>query len=446
MVVMGDEIQFKRYEQQQGQLLPGFVGEALDPSDPVFFVDDLVEGLDLGSFEKRYAAMGEHAYPPRLLLKLWLFGAIAGVYSGREIARRLFWDLRFRYLAGELRPDFRTINRFRERHRKDFAQVLRETVRIARSSGLSKLGRVAIDGSKIRANTSRHKAMSYGRMGEAEAQLNEEIAQILAQMDELNEREDDEHGDGDGSGGLPAELQRREQRRERIRAAREQLEAEKGEQLEERHQKSFADLDANLMKTGEGALTYCYNAQAATSEDGIAVAAEIATGPNDAPLLVPMVEAVKQNTGESPGTVLADTGYLSEANLVVLRRRRQRCLVAVGREGKKAPRWPKGHFTQRMHTAHWRRSLADIPKVAADRMVSCIRAQFQVNRVRLHGTPLVRAYGREWYPAIQGGFSFLDPRRVLRRCTQPLGGEPHRRASARGAMGLSHVGRTGREG
>jgi len=82
---MGDEIQFKRYEQQQGQLLPGFVGEALDPSDPVFFVDDLVEGLDLGSFEKRYAAMGEHAYPPRLLLKLWLFGAIAGVYSGRGL-------------------------------------------------------------------------------------------------------------------------------------------------------------------------------------------------------------------------------------------------------------------------------------------------------------------------------------------------------------------------
>jgi len=117
MAVMGDEIQFKAYEQQQGQLLPGFVGEALDPSDPVFFVDDLVEGLDLRSFEQRYEAMGEHAYPPRMLLKLWLFGAIAGVYSGREIARRLFWDLRFRYLAGDLRPDFRTINRFRERHR-----------------------------------------------------------------------------------------------------------------------------------------------------------------------------------------------------------------------------------------------------------------------------------------------------------------------------------------
>ena len=102
MRAMGDEIQFKGYEPRQGQLLPGFVGEALDPSDPVLFLDDVVEGLDLGQFERRYAVLGERAYPPRMLLKLWLFGAIAGVYSGREIARRLYWDLRFRHLAARL--------------------------------------------------------------------------------------------------------------------------------------------------------------------------------------------------------------------------------------------------------------------------------------------------------------------------------------------------------
>jgi hypothetical protein len=193
-----------------------------------------------------------------MLLKLWLFGAIAGVYSGREIARRLWWDLRFRYVAGELRPDFRTINRFRERHREDFAQVLYETVRIALASGLAKLGAVAIDGTKIRANTSRSKAMSHKRMAEAEAQLDDEIAQILVQMDELNVREDAEHDDDDnGNGGLPAELQHREQRRKKIRAAREKLAAEKGEKLEDRHPKSFADLEANMMKTGEGAMQYC---------------------------------------------------------------------------------------------------------------------------------------------------------------------------------------------
>jgi transposase len=221
MAVMGGEIEFKAYEQGQGQLFPAYLAEALDPSDPVFFLDDLVEGLDLSAFEARYGGMGERAYPPRLLLKLWLFGAIEGVYSGREIARRLHWDLRFRYLAGDLRPDFRTISRFRVRHREDFAKAFRQTVRVARGSGLAKLGRVAIDGSKIWANTSRHTAMSHERMVEAEQRLEDEIAQILAQMDECNEAGDEEHGDDDGGGGLPAELRDRERRRERIRTLRE---------------------------------------------------------------------------------------------------------------------------------------------------------------------------------------------------------------------------------
>ncbi len=126
---MGEEVQFKAYAQDQGELLPGHVSEALDRQDPVFFVSDLVDGLDLRRLEQRYAKRGENAYPPRMLLKVWLFGAIEGVYGGREIARRLRWDLRFRYLAGGLDPDFRTINRFRVRHRKDFAEVLRQTVR-----------------------------------------------------------------------------------------------------------------------------------------------------------------------------------------------------------------------------------------------------------------------------------------------------------------------------
>ena len=162
---MGEEVTFKAYAPEQGELLPSHLAEALDPSDPVFFVSDVVESLELEAFEARYAVRGEHAYPPRLLLKLWLFGAIAGVYSGREIARRLHWDLRFRYLAGGLRPDFRTINRFRVRHQEDFRGVFRETVRLAQATGMVQLGRLAIDGSKVRANTSRHRAMSHGACG-----------------------------------------------------------------------------------------------------------------------------------------------------------------------------------------------------------------------------------------------------------------------------------------
>ena len=397
MAAMGDEVQFKEYEQHQGQLLPAHLSEALDAGDPVFFISDLVEGLDLEIFERRYAAMGEHAYPPRLLLKLWLFGAVAGVYSGREIAQRVRWDLRFRYLAGGLAPDFRTINRFRVRHREDFAEVFRQTVRTARASGLGKLGRVAIDGSKIRANTSRHKAMSHQRMKEAEERLEDEIAQILAQMDECNAAEDDEHGDDDdGSGGLPAELQDREQRVAKLRAVRKQLEAERGSELRPKSQKSFADPDANMMRTGEGSLQYCYNAQAATSEDGVIVAAEITTSPRDVGQLVPMVEAVKINTGRRPGMAVADNGYLSESNLEQLGKKRQRCLIAAGREGKKPTSWPTGRRTQRMHRIlrlPWARRIYDYRKTQGERPFAEIKQTMRFRRFSLRGRANIRG---EW--------------------------------------------------
>ena len=396
MAVMGSEIEFKEYEQHQGQLFPAHLSEALDPGDPVFFISDLVEGLDLEVFERRYAAMGEHAYPPRMLLKLWVFGAIAGVYSGREIAQRVRWDLRFRYLAGGLSPDFRTINRFRVRHREDFAEVFRQTVRTARASGLGKLGRVAIDGSKIRANTSRHTAMSHQRMKEAEERLEDEIAQILAQMDECNEAEDDEHGDDDGSGGLPAEMQDREQRIAKLRAVRKQLEAERGSELRPKSQKSFADPDANMMLTGEGSLQYCYNAQAATSEDGVIVAAEITTSPRDVGQLVPMVEAVKINTGRRPGMAVADNGYLSESNLEQLGKKRQRCLIAAGREGKKPTSWPTGRRTQRMHRIlrlPWARRVYDCRKTQGERPFAEIKQTMRFRRFSLRGRANIRG---EW--------------------------------------------------
>ncbi len=393
---MGGEIEFKGYEQDQGELFPAHLSEALDRGDPVFFISDLVEGLDLEVLERRYASMGEHAYPPRLLLKLWLFGAVSGVYSGRELAQRLRWDLRFRYLAGGLYPDFRTINRFRVRHREDFAEVFRQTVRTAQASGLVKLGRVAIDGSKIRANRSRHKAMSHGRLKQSEEALEDEIAQILAQMDECNEAEDDEHGDDDGSGSLPTELQDRKKRVAKLRAVREQLEAERGSELKASSQKSFADPEANMMMTGEGSLQYCYNAQAATSEDGVIVAAEITTSPRDVGQLVPMIEAVKANTGRKPGMAVADNGYLSESNLMQLRQRRQRCLVAAGREGKRPTSWPRGRLTQRMHRMlrlPWARQVYDHRKTQGERPFAEIKQTMGFRRFSLRGRANIRG---EW--------------------------------------------------
>jgi transposase len=394
MAVMGGEIEFKGYEQDQGQLFPTHLSEALDAGDPAFFIDDFVEGLDLTAFEERYAVAGERPYPPRMLLKLWLFGAIEGVYSGREIARRLRWDLRFRYLAGGLYPDFRTINRFRICHREDFTLVFRETVHTARAAGLGQLGRVAIDGTKIRANTSRHKAMSHGRMDRAEAQLETEIAEILSELEAVNETDDDTHGDGDGGSDLPTELQTRQNRIEKLRAVRAQLEAERGKTLKASSQKSFADPDANMMMTSDGALQYCYNAQVAASEDGVIVATGVTTSALDKKQLVPMVEAVKATTHRKPGIVLADAGYLSERNLEELRQKRQRCLVAVS--GRKRRKWPKGSETQRMHRLlrlPWAKKLYNYRRTQGERPFAEIKQTMRFRRFATRGRANIRG---EW--------------------------------------------------
>lgn len=387
---MAEAGRWKPYVQRQGQLLPAFVDDALDPSDPVFFIDDVVDGLALTALERRYAMLGEHAYDPRLLLKLWLYGATQGVYSGRELARRVRRDLAFRYLAGDGPvPDFRTMNRFRVRHREDFAAVLRETVRLAQGAGLVRLGLVAIDGTKLRADTSRSKALSHQRMVETEARLEAAIAAVLQRLDEVNAAEDAEQDeDDDGSGGLPAELQDRQRRLAKLQAVRAQLEREKGEALKPKHQKSLADPEANMMRVGnDGALTYAYNAQAATSEDGIIVAVDLTTTVPDSPLAVPMVAAVTTMTGEVPGCALMDKGYLSEANLATLRAQGQPCLIAVGREGKGA-RWPRGAETQRMHRLlrlPWARRRYAKRKTQGERPFAEIKQAMGFRRCQLRG-------------------------------------------------------------
>ncbi len=395
---MGDEGRFKRYGQGQGSLLPAFVSDALEASDPAFFINDVVDSLDLRQFEERYSADGEHAYSPRLLLKLWLYAATQGVYSGREIARRLRRDLGFRYLAGDgTQPDFRTIDRFRVRHREDFVWVLRATVDLARRSGMAKLGVVAVDGTKLRANTSRHKAMSYGRMRKEEQRLEAEVQEILRRMEDVNKREDDEHGsDGDSGGGLPAELQSRAERLAKIRALREQLEQERGAKVEDRHQKSFADPEAQMMQTSDGALVYAYNAQAAVSEDGLIVATGLTTAVRDTEHLPPMLDAVAKNTSEEIGTVLADNGYLTEANLEALAQRKQRGLIAVSREFRLPRRWPKGPQTRRMHRIlrlPWAKALYGRRKTQGERQFAEVKHAMGFRRFMLRGKAKVRG---EW--------------------------------------------------
>ena len=240
-------------------------------------------------------------------------------------------------------------------------------------------------------------------MLEAEDQLSDEIEQIVAQMDELNAAEEQEHGDDDGGGGLPEELQLRERRRERIRAAREQLEREKGEKLEAKHQKSFADPEANMMKT-EGSLQYCYNAQLATSEDGLIVANELTEKANDYEQLEPMVEAIETNTSQRAEILLADNGYLSESNLKALERRGQQALIAV--RGRKSSRWPKGARAQRMHRIlrlPWAQQRYAQRKTQAERPFAEIKARQRFRRFMLRGQEKVTG---EW-DLVCSGFNVM---------------------------------------
>ncbi len=231
-------------------------------------------------------------------------------------------------------------------------------------------------------------------MKQAEAELEAEIRTIRRKLDQVNDREDDEHGDDDGSGGLPAELQDRQRRIEKLRAVREQLEAERGEKLKPSSQKSFADPDANMMMTGEGSLQYCYNAQVAVSEDGVIVATGMTDSPLDVQQLVPMVEAVKKTTGRKPEVAVADAGYLSESNLEQLHRKQQRCLVAV--RGRKPRSWPRGPHTQRMHRTlrvPWARRIYDHRKTQGERPFAEIKQTMRFRRFALRGRANIRG---EW--------------------------------------------------
>jgi hypothetical protein len=285
------------------------------------------------------------------------------VFSSRKIERRLHEDLAFRMLGAGNFPRHRTIRDFRALHLKELADLFVQVVKLAQEMGLVKLGTVAIDGTKIKANASRHKAMSYERMQQAEAELKAQIDALLeraktADAAEANEPEVD----------IPAEIQRREDRLEAVTEARERIEKrqrdadiergrspddeckprdEEGKPCggrykrefgapEPKAQDNFTDPDSRIMKRAGGGFDASYNAQTAVDEQAlIIVAAELCNNAADVGQLVPMLEAVKNNTGRAPEQALADAGYRSEDNFKALSDSGTELVVAMGREGKR---------------------------------------------------------------------------------------------------------------
>ncbi len=220
---------YRPYSPNQSYLLPPSPGEWLPEGHLVYFVLDLVAELDLGPIEQRLQAKdprGERPYSPRMMVALLLYGYATGVFSSRRIARATYEDVGFRVLAAGGHPHFTTVNEFRAMHRAALAGLFLDVLRLCRRAGLVKLGHVAIDGTKMKANASKHKAMSYDRMAKDEARLKAEIEALLARADQTDEAEDAQHGVGQEPEDVPAELKRRHDRLAKIRAARAALERE----------------------------------------------------------------------------------------------------------------------------------------------------------------------------------------------------------------------------
>ena len=335
---------YRDYEPDQMFLLPPSLREWLPEDHLAYFVSDLVDDLDLSEIEAVYEdeERGQPPYHPRMMVKVLIYAYCTGVFASRRIEKRLVEDVGFRMLAAGNTPNFRTLSDFRKLHRNAVQGVFEQVLRLALKAGAMKLGRVAIDGSKVKANASKHKAMSYGRMKDKELELREEIRRLLSEADRQDEAEDRRYGK-DGTGEeLPEELRRRESRLERIRQAKRALEEEARKKAQEagkeetkpedKQQYNFTDPQSRIMKGSDG-FVQGYNCQIAVEENfQLIVGQAVTQEANDKKQLEPMVEAIEEQAGQKPEAILADSGYGSEENFKYLRRRHIDGYVATERQ------------------------------------------------------------------------------------------------------------------
>jgi len=357
---------FRPYLPEQTLLLPPSLADWLPEGHLAYFVSETIEALDLAALYECYEGDGRRnqPYEPRMILKVLVYAYATGTFSSRKIARKLEGDVAYRVLGAQNFPAHRTICEFRLQNLKAFESLFMQVVRIAREVGLVKLGTIAIDGTKIKANASKHKVMSHGRMLKEEQRLQQEIRDLSKRASEQDLAEDGLYGAEFRGDELPAELSRRGERLSKIKAARERLEARQAEEdrragrspgddenrpegkrgpgfkrkfgeVPDKKQENFTDCESRIMKTSNG-VDQCYNAQAAVDDESqLIVAVEVTNHAGDVGRLVPMLDAVERTVGQPCTRVLADAGYRSEANLLALEKRGIDGYVALEREGKK---------------------------------------------------------------------------------------------------------------
>jgi len=358
--------EFRVWKIDDVHLLPASVQDYVSEDHVSRLIVSLVrESLDLSAIIGSYpSGLGQPPFDPRLMTALLLHGYARGLYSSRRIAQAAVERTDFMMIAAGDPPDFRTISGFRRRHLKALAALFVQVLRLAEKAGLVKLGHVALDGTKVKANASKHKAMSYERMKKREAELKAEVDGWLEAAEAADREEDERYGERRGD-ELPDWVADKQKRLEKIRQAKAELEAEtraaaeaemkaraaaqeqrqaagvkkpgkppappKGEP-DGKAQRNFTDPESRILKTKDGFIQG-YNAQAAV--DGahqIIVAQTLTNSSSDQAQLAPLLRGIRANLGKNPGEVSADAGYCSDANLRTLKRRRIEAYVATGRQ------------------------------------------------------------------------------------------------------------------
>ena len=335
---------FRPYEPDQLLLLPPSLQDWVPEGHLARFVSDVVDTLELSSIEDSYSEeRGYPPYDPRMMVQLLLYGYCTGTYSSRRIAAKLVDSVAYRFLAAGNEPDFRTISDFRKRHGEALKELFEQVLRLCGKAGLVKLGRVAIDGTKIQANASQHKAMSYGRMVEKEAALRREVQGLLQRAADADQQEDRRYGVDRSGDELPEELARRESRLKKIQEARAALEAEAREKAaaegkdpqqarpSPKAQRNFTDPESKIQKSPAGFLQG-YNAQLAVDERRqVIVSQHVTAAAPDVQELVPAVRSMTRTLRRKPKAILADAGYWSEENVRGLHEKKIEAYIATGR-------------------------------------------------------------------------------------------------------------------
>lgn len=352
---------FRPYVPEQTLLLPPALEDWVPEGHLARFISDVVDSLDLSEIEEAYTEeRGYPPYHPAMMVKVLLYGYCTGTYSSRRLAALTIDSVACRYLAAGNEPDFRTVNEFRRRHGDALGAVFVAVLLLCQKAGLVKLGRVAVDGTKLKANASKHKAMSYDRMVAKEAELESEVRRMLQEAERIDREEDRTYGKERRGDELPEELARRESRLKKIREAKEALEAEakekakaegkptKGAKPEPKAQRNFTDPESKIMKGSDGFIQG-YNAQVAVDERSqVIVAQHVTTKANDVEQLQEVVEKIEENLNERPKVVLADAGYYSDANNEYLREQGIEGYLATGRQkhGQPIERSARGRIPQ----------------------------------------------------------------------------------------------------